>query len=113
MKRFFAFIMICLSICFTMGCSNSDQDSYDEEQGLSLEERAEMVTEGMTYGEIKALMGSDGVDIGSGVFLYEWVLSENKVLRVGMKKPKDQIQMDASNHDALIATRVSIEEKED
>ena len=37
---------------------------------------------GMTYGEVKAIMGSEGTEIGSGAIIFQWELDDGRIFRV-------------------------------
>ena len=48
----------------------------------------EYIPKGMTYSQLCLVMGSPGVDIGSGVSLYQWELENGKYLRVWFVHPQ-------------------------
>ena len=99
MKKLIVLLLICLSICPIIGC----------EKHINLEKEAALVTEGMSYAEIKDLLGDPGVDVGSGIAIYEWQISKNKTLRVAMKKTPDEAAVYPEDY---IATRIEILENE-
>lgn len=71
MKKILTILCILLACILLASCS-------------SKLDRAKQVKEGMTYDEVKELMGEDGVDIGSGMVIYRWDLEDGQILVVWM-----------------------------
>lgn len=139
MKKIIVLMMICASMMLLWSCSKSVEFSGDsgrsemnpisselptetekdespsqpEEPALSMEERAALVQEGMTYAEVRAIMGSRGVDVASGVINYVWVLSENQYLDVDMRTLYGEETPETVYPDDCIITGVEVKEIDD
>ena len=124
MKKYTVFIIICVSIVLLVGCSSSIGHSNDtvkkdeenlpnNESILSMEERAKLVRQGMTYAEVRDIMGNDGKDIGSGAILYQWDLTETQCLYVWMKSVYPNESLETIYPDDCIVVDLQIASKKD
>lgn len=104
-------LLIVAMICLTLFFASCDGDSLNNKNEsdtvlttASNEETTAEVTEattldtsalvasvevGMTYAEVVAILGESGPDIGSGVCMYEWVLSDGSVWRGSFQQQGD------------------------
>ena len=90
MKKFFLILLVLVSIML-LGCeaegahrgsneATSVNQSETGEQNLIDIDKIDF--KGMTYGEVKQIMGSEGTDVGSGAIIFQWKLDDGKVLNV-------------------------------
>lgn len=69
-------------------------------------DNAQKISEGMTLGQVKDLVGSNCCDVGSGAIIYQWELTNGQYLLVHF----NNLRTDAQELDiSLIATNVKIE----
>ena len=73
-------IAVVLTVVVITSCSHQN-NLYEKAQT--------QISEGMTYEEVCAIMGSEGTDIGRGVILYEWKLEKDSRLLVWFSHSTD------------------------
>ncbi len=88
-----------------------NENGLCKETGKNMEERAAQIQKGMTYAEVKEIMGCSGKDIGSDRILYYWFLSEKQSLTVGFQGPSTDRIPEDSFADDYIVTDITIEKQ--
>ena len=101
MKIFFI-ILVISSIILISGCQSADERPQLSESTSINQSESIVNTDfeidnidfiGMTYGEVKEIMGSDGEDVGSGAIIFQWELEDGRVLLVWLSgKTSDSIE---------------------
>lgn len=107
-----AIIIICL--ISLVSCTedvekNTSNTNTSQSNETETEDTASIVTKivpGMTYAEVRALIGSDGTEIGSGAILYEWSFKDGEKLFVWFSNSDST---DATIPDNLIVTESDLE----
>lgn len=69
--------VMCLGFC---SCNNSKRTQ-------SASDIAEQIEVGMTYKEVRNIIGSDGSDIGSGMMIMEWRFLDDELLQICFDAP--------------------------
>ena len=74
-----------------------------------IEELASQVQEGQTYAEVCEIFGDEGVDVGSGTFLFEWNFGKEGKVLVWFT---ESLEADCKTPDDLIVSSVRTESVE-
>ncbi len=88
-----------------------NENGLCKETGKIMEERAALVQKDMTYAEVREIMGCSGKDVGSGMILYQWILSEEQSLTVCFKNPVMDEMTEFAYPDDCIVADITIEDR--
>ena len=88
-------VLFLMSALLLVGCGRSPSKSPSETTSLIQKEIAPIVNatrieKGMSYAEVHALLGFDGIKIGFQTNLYTWYLEGNKRLLVWFTQPEGE-----------------------
>ena len=80
-----ALLLLFVALLTLVVCSCSNTKSAH-----TANEVAKQIVNGMTYEDVCGIVGTDGVDVGSGTVVMEWKFSDHDYLQVCFDCPTDQ-----------------------